>query len=95
MSRTGDVIDLDGNPGRLKLRRIEEHRAAGRGEWQDGVFVFTRRVTSVHTLRHSPTMSVSARRDDPYQGGFLRYPVPYGVTGQPKYPGLAHKGAGL
>lgn len=99
MATTARIVDSHGNPGRLKLRRIREHEAAGAGKWQDGTFVFTRHAERSQTLRQSPAFGpfVPCRVDihDSGQSGFLRYPLAYGVTSQPKYPGLALQGAGL
>lgn len=37
------IIDSSGNPGRLKLRKVREHQAAGNGKFnEDGVYVFPR-----------------------------------------------------
>lgn len=99
MAHTARVIDSHGIPRRLKVKRIREHEAAGAGTWQDGIFIFTRHVGRPSTLRQSPAFGpfVTCRADicDSGQAGFLRYPLPYGVNTQPRFPGLAKQGAGL
>ena len=103
MPSTAKIIDSNGLPGRLKLRRIREHHAAGAGQWIDGVFVFSRRAASTPSsnVRHSPTIGrITSRRVDSFSGSdsgynLLPYPIPYGVTSAPRFPALARQGAGL
>jgi len=78
MTHTARVIDSHGNPGRLKVRRIREHEAAGKGAWKDGIFVFTRHAERPSTLRQSPAFGpfVACPGDicDSGQSGFMHYP---------------------
>ncbi len=85
------------------MRRCREHEAAGRGKFDaEGVFVFVRHVERV-TAR-APRVNIGrvvSCEVDQYHGGessqsgFLRYPLPWGVSTAPKFPGLFKVGAGL
>lgn len=100
--KTARIVDCHGRESRLKLKRIAEFEKDGSGEWHDGTFVFTRRYDAAAAFRQSPTIGrIVSRRvgefsgSDSNQSGFLRYPVPCGITGSPKFPALAKQGAGL
>ncbi len=101
-AQTAKIVDSQGRESRLKLKRIKEFEKGGAGRWVDGAFVFHRRYDCSALLRQSPDIGriVSRRVDefsgtDSHQSGFLRYPMPCGVSSSPKFPALARQGAGL
>jgi len=81
----------------MKIKRLNEHHAAGVGTWLNGDYIFPQERRA-QAMAGKPTIDpIGVRADikDSGQSGFLRYPMIWGPNSHPSYPALSKDGAGL